>query len=537
MEGLHDNSDGRRRRGEDNGLEKEEQDSEEMVEDGVNDERSERDENNPEMSSTPAQNDTFESSSEPKPLNSDHSSLLRLDGRGRDSPYNHSDVYSGDILPSLTHYNSSTSYTTGFFSLNQPTQPPVETKTDFGFGQFTARSLLTQRDEDDDHQTRRDDAEWEEAFENAVEDLIAGHKTIHSGIPIVTKIIMVSHVVLVFGLLVGYMVPNNFSFNSFTDSVDNILLAAIRPICLTNSNFFLLNLAFDMPFLVFPKLITHPTNSASCRDNDQSVSLIDARTITRFDNDFNIEQLLVPGDNCMTDKASCIAEPIHERLHESHDTLYGEFLKEEDESQFNENHPIFHFMNSALRKDLREGTMSMMKRMCKDCGADKDIFMSNRLIIVVVLVVAYFFLRFVMIQPYVIFKRMRLEDRRLDELISFDTDDGNYIRVIRMHEQHESAGMQETAMDVLMKATKRAFREEEQNMVDRLKAGGKTSSLTNEQIDSHKLEHRVMIQRLGIIFDGLRRKDLARQAISVRHQTRLFDRHFITSDLCDLTSG
>ncbi|KAK2944649.1 hypothetical protein BLNAU_20448 [Blattamonas nauphoetae] len=340
---------------EDNGLEKEEQDSEEMVEDGVNDERSERDENNPEMSSTPAQNDTFESSSEPKPLNSDHSSLLRLDGRGRDSPYNHSDVYSGDILPSLTHYNSSTSYTTGFFSLNQPTQPPVETKTDFGFGQFTARSLLTQRDEDDDHQTRRDDAEWEEAFENAVEDLIAGHKTIHSGIPIVTKIIMVSHVVLVFGLLVGYMVPNNFSFNSFTDSVDNILLAAIRPICLTNSNFFLLNLAFDMPFLVFPKLITHPTNSASCRDNDQSVSLIDARTITRFDNDFNIEQLLVPGDYCMTDKASCIAEPIHERLHESHDTLYGEFLKEEDESQFNENHPIFHFMNSALRKDLREG--------------------------------------------------------------------------------------------------------------------------------------------------------------------------------------
>ncbi|KAK2951215.1 hypothetical protein BLNAU_13831 [Blattamonas nauphoetae] len=539
------------------------------------------------------------------------------------SPGNHTQVlYDPNTSPQMTPpMNVGMSQ----LSHNLHANATVETKHDFGFGLFTERSLLTQRDEDDDHVTKRDDAEWEEAFENSVEDLHNMHKTIHSGIPVHTKVMMVMHVVAVLAVLCGYMLPNYISFFTFTSSVDNILLAAIRPICLTNSNFFLLSMAFDMPFLKFPKLITHPTctnpvwNDSSHLGQTKAKTmelltgsldyfrktslithfgktaetitddkLIDERLVTRYENEFNVRELLHQDDCFMSDRTACEEEDIHARLFETHDTVsglqalisrflqYGEFLKEEDESIFNETHPIFRFMNSALRNDLRDCTVNMVGRMCSDVIAMKDVFMTQLLIAVVIMSVIYLLVQFFMMTPFITFKRMGMEDRRLNELISFDIDDSNYVRfvdamktknktidglrekvidsannVIRMHNQHESAGMQEAAMEELMKMTKRSFREEEKSMharIDDLQRQSKSetqdskpkaakeTSITNEQLDQHKLEHRVILQRLGVIFDGLRGKDLARQAISVRQLTRLFDRHFISSDDRDLST-
>ncbi|KAK2961001.1 hypothetical protein BLNAU_4088 [Blattamonas nauphoetae] len=483
-----------------------------------------------------------------------------------------------------------------------PTQP----ENKFNNILFTERSLLTQRDEDEEErQTRRDDDAWEEKYENDVANLDELHKSIRGIVPLTTRITMPTHFVLILLLVTGVMTATIMSIKSLSNSVDNVLPATFCPAILSQCNYFLLALAFQTEYLTYPEIVPYPSSthpvwqdSSHLTDKQDVLSTyfagtvryfrmmslvshfgqvkpdttqdktIDAVRTDRFSTDFNVKTLLMADTCFMRDRSACEALPLKSRLYESYEMLpgfqalmsrfyqYAEFLKKEDPVLFDQNHPLFLFLNSALQYDLHDGSMHEVEMMSEAYVKNKDTFLATSLALTIAGCFMYVLILLLVIAPYVSFKRIRIEDTRLQELVVQLAEDGDKARMvgammtndaeiddgrekivatlnstIQIFKDKESNGMLESMMDEFVTLVKRQFRMEE----NRMKEG--TTSLDRSAMEKHRMEHRICLQRLRYLFDGLRSTSLSRQAISIRQLLRLFDSHFLSADIAAFQTG
>ncbi|KAK2958074.1 hypothetical protein BLNAU_7001 [Blattamonas nauphoetae] len=333
---------------------------------------------------------------------------------------------------------------------------------------FSSLICDADKDEDNEHVSKpRDDLEWEDKFENDVHQLGLQYKSFGSAFPSWLSALMASHIIVIFAVFLGFLIPLNTSATELTSLKDNMHIAVIREVAVYNCHYLLLRLAFHVPALELPSPMACKISTNPCWKGGKHLSADpeDIREITllsfdyfrkvhlqahfgitplrvtkddrvdsvksdRYNQTFNEIALFTPGNCFLTEGNDCGSMLAMYRIYKQHNEMpglqslitkflyYGEILRHEPLNTIDMSHPSYLFVTSAMRYDLRVAMSNMVLQMCEHSLEIQTSYVLTSWIMTAIFSVVFLV---IMLSDLFIFKSLKNlanDDRRLEELVS-----------------------------------------------------------------------------------------------------------------------